>query len=149
MLVRRFVGSRMASERLIEISRGGEEGDMPQSIYDAIGGASAVHAAVDLFYEKVWSDPDLVPYFEGVDRNKLKRHQRAFMSAALGGPREDAGRKISTAHRGRGITNDAFDRVVQKLADTLQELGVRSELIDRIAGTLAPLRSDIVQGTIA
>jgi hemoglobin len=122
---------------------------MPQSIYDAIGGAPAIHAAVDLFYEKVWSDPDLVPYFEGVDQTGLKRHQRAFLSAALGGPRTDAGRGISTAHHGLGITNDAFDRVVEKLADTLQELGVRSELIDRIAGTLAPLRSDVVERPIA
>jgi hemoglobin len=122
---------------------------MPQSIYDEIGGAPAIHAAVDLFYEKVWSDPDLVPYFEGVDRSKLKRHQRAFMSAALGGPRADAGRKISTAHRGLGITNDAFDQVVTKLGDTLEELGVRSELIDRIAGTLAPLRQDVVERAIA
>jgi hemoglobin len=122
---------------------------MPQSIYDAIGGASAIRAAVDLFYEKVWSDPHLVRYFDGVDRTKLKRHQRAFMSAALGGPRADAGRKISTAHHGLGITNDAFDRVVEKLGDTLQELGVRSELIDRIAWTLAPLRPDVVEGAIA
>jgi hemoglobin len=122
---------------------------MPQSIYDEIGGAPAIHAAVDRFYEKVWGDPDLVPYFDGVDRTKLKRHQRAFMSAALGGPRGDAGRRICRAHHGLGITNDAFDRVVEKLADTLQELGVRSELIDRIAGTLAPLRSDVVEGAIA
>jgi hemoglobin len=122
---------------------------MPQSIYDAIGGAPAIRAAVDLFYEKVWSDPDLVRYFDGVDRTKLKRHQRAFMSAALGGPRADPGSKISTAHHGLGITNDAFDRVVERLGDTLQELGVRSELIDRIAGTLAPLRPDVVEGAIA
>ena len=122
---------------------------MPQSIYDEIGGAPAVHAAVDLFYEKVWHDPDLSPYFEGVDRDRLKRHQRAFMSAALGGPRAEAGRAINTAHHGRGITNDAFDRVVAKLADTLAELGVRPELIVRIAGTLAPLRSDVVQGATA
>ncbi len=122
---------------------------MQQSIYDAIGGAPAIHAAVDLFYEKVWSDPHLVRYFDGADRTKLKRHQRAFMSAAFGGPLADAGSKISTAHHGLGITNDAFDRVVEKLGDTLQELGVRSELIDRIAGTLAPLRPDVVEGAIA
>jgi hemoglobin len=120
-----------------------------QSIYDEIGGAPAIHAAVDRFYEKVWGDPDLVPYFDGVDRTRLKRHQRAFMAAALGGPRGDAGRKIGAAHRGLGITNDAFDRVVEKLSDTLHELGVRSELIDRIAGTLAPLRPDVVDGATA
>ena len=122
---------------------------MAHSIYDEIGGATAVRAAVDLFYEKVWGDPDLAFYFEGVDRAKLKRHQRAFMSAALGGPRADGGRRLSTAHHGLGITNDAFDRVVDKLVDTLRELDVRSELIDRILGTLAPLRPDVAQGAIA
>ncbi|HXG48336.1 MAG TPA: hypothetical protein VNO52_11980, partial [Methylomirabilota bacterium] len=34
-----------------------------QSIYDQIGGASAVEATVEAFYERVLADPLLKPFF--------------------------------------------------------------------------------------
>lgn len=126
-----------------------EELHMESSIYDSIGGAPAVEAAVDLFYERVWNDPDLIPYFTDVDREQLKAHQRAFIAMALGGPGDYAGRAMDEAHRGRGITDDAFDRVVEHLAETLAELGVPAETITEIAGALAPLRGDVVQSAAA
>jgi truncated hemoglobin YjbI len=49
------------------------------SIYDQIGGAAAVSAAVDDFYVRVLGDDSLAPYFEGTDVSKLKGHQRAFI----------------------------------------------------------------------
>lgn len=120
---------------------------MQQSIYDAIGGAATVDAAVDLFYDKVWSDPDLSPYFDEVDRGKLKGHQRAFITTALGGPDAYKGRPLDQAHHGRAITDRAFDRVVEHLADTLTELGVPSDTIEQIAAKLAPTRSAVVDGS--
>jgi hemoglobin len=122
-----------------------KEHNMEQSIYDSIGGAAAVEAAVELFYEKVWGDPDLLGYFTGIDPERLKGHQRAFISAALGGPDAYAGRPMDEAHRSRGITDEAFDRVVEHLADTLAELGVAEDTVAVIAESLAPLRGDVVQ----
>jgi hemoglobin len=117
---------------------------MEQSIYDSIGGAPAVAAAVDTFYEKVWNDPDLLEWFTGTDRDQLKAHQRAFFTVALGGPSEYTGQSMADAHAGRGITDAAFDRVVEHLADTLTELGVPAETIAAIAGQLGPLKPEIV-----
>ena len=122
-----------------------KETTMEQSIYEQIGGAPAVEAAVDSFYEKVWSDPDLLDWFDTTDRDALKAHQRAFITMALGGPSEYGGRTMAAAHAGRGITDEAFDRVVGHLADTLAELGVPADTITTIAGALAPLRPDIVE----
>jgi hemoglobin len=115
-----------------------------QSIYEEIGGEPAVTAAVDLFYERVWADPDLSPYFEGIDRERLKGHQRAFIAAALGAPTAYEGRAMAEAHAGRGITDAAFDRVVAHLAGALTELDVPEPTIGQIAGALAPLRGDVV-----
>jgi hemoglobin len=115
------------------------------SIYEAIGGEPAVRAAVDRFYERVWSDPDLVGWFAEIDPYRLKDHQRAFISAALGGPDGYAGRSMAEAHRGRAITDAAFDRVVEHLADALADLGVSEATIGTIAGALAPLRGDVVE----
>jgi hemoglobin len=118
---------------------------MQQSIYDAIGGAAAVEAAVDLFYAKVWGDPSLSVYFAEVDRGRLKGHQRAFITLALGGPDGYRGRSLEVAHRGRAITDGAFDRVVGHLVDALGELGVPDETVREIAARLAPTRSDVVE----
>jgi hemoglobin len=114
------------------------------SVYDEIGGAASVSAAVEIFYDKVLADPTLAGYFEGTDVSHLKRHQRAFIGAALGGAELYAGRSMADAHAGLAITPEAFDQVVSHLATTLAELGVPADTIGAIAGKLAPLKPDIV-----
>lgn len=116
------------------------------SIYDEIGGAAAVSAAVDDFYRRVLADPPLAPYFDGTDVKRLKTHQRAFIAAAIGGPEPYLGRNMAEAHARLAITPEDFDRVVAHLVDTLDGLGVPAETIGAIGGTLAPLKSQIAQG---
>jgi hemoglobin len=122
---------------------------MQESIYERIGGAPAVEATVELFYQKVWADPALAEYFEGIDRDRLKEHQREFVSAALGGPDQYDGRKMGEAHAGLGITDAAFYQVVAHLAATLTELGVDKDTIGEIAIKLAPFRDGIVVPSVA
>lgn len=119
------------------------------SIFDSIGGSPAVSAAVDLFYDKVLADPVLAPYFTQTDMARQKTHMRAFLAVALGGPSIYAGRDMAAAHAGRGITNEAFDHVVMHLVATLTELGVPAQTIEAIGGSLAPLRSDVVEAAAA
>ena len=114
------------------------------SIYDSIGGAGAVRAAVDDFYARVLADGRLAPFFTETDLNRLKAHQRAFIAAAIGGPEIYQGRDMASAHAGLGIADSDFDAVVGHLVDTLSGLGVPEETIGQIGSVLAPLRSDIV-----
>jgi hemoglobin len=81
------------------------------SIYADIGGSAALDAAVTHFYQRLLADESLVGYFDGIDLDRLKRHQRAFLSMALGGPNEYKGRNMAAAHAGLGITNQAFSSV--------------------------------------
>jgi hemoglobin len=117
---------------------------MAATIYQQIGGESAVGAVVDDFYGRVLTDPALAPYFDGVDLTRLKAHQRAFVGVALGGPERYEGRGMEAAHKGLRITGDAFDRVVQHLAGSLAAAGVDPSTIQAIAGKLLPLRGEIV-----
>lgn len=114
------------------------------SIYDSIGGAPAVHAAVDDFYRRVLADPELAPFFTGTDLGRLKSHQRAFIAAAVGGSEIYQGRDMAAAHAGLAITHSDFDAVVGHLVDTLTGLGVPDRTVAQIGGALAPLRADIV-----
>lgn len=114
------------------------------SIYDSIGGAPAVGAAVDDFYARVLADPALASFFTGVELAKLRSHQRAFIAAAVGGPEIYAGRDMAAAHAGLDVTDAQFDAVVGHLVDTLTSLGIPAETIGQIGEKLAPLRSSIV-----
>jgi hemoglobin len=114
------------------------------SIYETIGGAPAVHAAVDDFYKRVLADPSLARFFDGIDMAGLKAHQRSFIAAAIGGPEVFAGRDMAIAHAGLGISDADFDAVVSHLVATLTSLSVPDDIIGQIGAALSPLRSDIV-----
>ena len=114
------------------------------SLYETLGGAPAVRVAVDDFYSRVVGDPTLAPYFEDVDLDRVKAHQRAFLGAALGGPEGYDGRGMRTAHASVGVTGPAFDRVVDHLGATLESLEVPAETRGQVLSALAPLRDDIV-----
>lgn len=114
-----------------------------ESIFERIGGADAVAAVVELFYERVLADPELSPYFEGTDLAALKAHQRAFVGFALGAPAPYEGRGMERAHQGRGITGAHFDRVVGHLAAALGDGGVDGATIGQIAEKLVPLKPEI------
>ncbi|MFR9806693.1 group I truncated hemoglobin [Pseudonocardia sp. RS010] len=113
------------------------------TIYESIGGADAVAAAVDRFYERVLADPALVGYFDGLDMARLKGHQRSFIAAAIGGPELYEGRPMKEAHARFRIRPAHFDLVVGHLVATLTELGVPAETIGTIGETLGPLKADI------
>jgi hemoglobin len=112
--------------------------------YDAIGGRDAIRIAVDRFYERVLADPTLAPWFAATDMDRLRAHQRAFFTTALGGPDEYAGRSVGVAHAGLRITDAAFDRVAEHLTATLLDLGVPAETVEAVVGGVAGMRSDVV-----
>ena len=114
------------------------------SVYDAIGGDEAVAAAVDQFYVRALSDPELAPYFEHIDMRRQQSHMRAFLAAALGGPQLYSGRDMRAAHAHAGVTVDEFDRAVAHLVDTLESLSVPVSVIEAIGGKLVPLQEQIV-----
>jgi hemoglobin len=53
-------------------------------LYDDLGGAAAVTAALDQFYPKVLADPRTSPFFERVNIERLKRRVEPFVAMALG-----------------------------------------------------------------
>ncbi|QLC34915.1 group 1 truncated hemoglobin (plasmid) [Halarchaeum sp. CBA1220] len=115
-----------------------------QSLYAEIGGQDAVEAVVDDFYDRVLDDPLLEPYFEDTDMQELFAHQVQFVSAVAGGPVEYDGDDMESAHEDMGITDEAFDRVADYLAEAMRENGVPEEDIERVIEDVAALRDDVV-----
>ena len=63
-----------------------KETEVTLSLYDRIGGAAAVEAAVDVFYDKVLSDYRINRFFEGIDMNAQAIKQKAFLLWLLAAP---------------------------------------------------------------
>lgn len=114
------------------------------NLFDALGGGAAIEIAVDQFYQRLLDDSRVSHYFTNVDIRRQKRHMRAFLAAALGGPDLYRGRNMGEAHAHLGVTAAAWDTVVGHLVGTLTDLGVSPDLIGVIGARLTPLRDQIV-----
>ncbi len=121
-----------------------EPGTDHPSLYDRIGGAPAVAALIDRFYEKIVADPRLAPFFAHTTLEKLRKMQREFFSAALDGPQSYSGLSLSQGHAGRGITADHFSRYVSHLLETLTEMGVSPHDIREVVDRIATYADDII-----
>ncbi len=114
------------------------------TLYERLGGEAAIGAAVDVFYRRVLADGELASFFESVDMRRLRSHQFAFLSQALGGPRQYSGASMAKAHARLAITQRHFDLVAGHLVETLRELGVTQQIIDEVCFAVVPLASEIV-----
>ena len=95
---------------------------MTASLYERIGGAAAVNAAVDVFYKKVMADALLKPFFAQTDLPAQINKQKQFLTYAFGGPNNYSGKGLRNAHRGavaQGMSDEHFDRVMKLLDETL------------------------------
>lgn len=116
-----------------------------QSLYRRIGGKVALTAVVEEFYRRILADAELAPLFAATDMAVQKRHQAAFLAAALGGPAAYAGRDMREAHRGRGITARHFAAVAGHLQSTLAWAGLGGDEVATIMATAAGLQDQIVE----
>jgi hemoglobin len=118
------------------------------SLYDRLGGDSAIMAAVDRFYQKVMEDELTRPFFAGLDMDAQIRKQISFMSWAFGGPERYKARDLRQAHeklvRDRGLSDVHFDAVAAHLKATLKELGVEDSLVQEALAIVAGTRNDVL-----
>lgn len=115
------------------------------AMYQQIGGEAGLKKVVDHFYERLWADPDLKPYFAGIDGAKLKQHQTQFLTFVLGGGASEwGGVSLGSAHTHLNITDEAFTRVAWHLTMTLDELDVNRSLSMIIDGFVEGARSQVV-----
>jgi len=117
------------------------------SLFEQLGGAAAVDAAVDIFYRKVLEDYRIYRFFDNTDMEAQAAKQKAFLTMAFGGPNNYTGKDMRNAHASlvkRGLDNSHVDAVLENLTATLQELNVPQELIDQVIAIAEGARSDVL-----
>jgi len=118
-------------------------GDDP-SLYDRLGGSDAVEGAITEFYSRVLNDPQLAPFFDGVDMDKLARMQTEFFTVALGGPGVYAGMTLADAHRGRGIEATHIATFTAHLLDTMSSRGMPRDAVDEVVSRITVMAQEII-----
>lgn len=117
------------------------------SLYDRLGGAPAVDAAVDIFYRKVLADDTISGFFEHTDMNTQAQKQKQFLTFAFGGPNHYTGKDMRQAHKplvDKGLNETHFDAVLGHLASTLKELGVGESDIQEAANIALSVKKDVL-----
>lgn len=117
------------------------------TLFEQIGGAAAVEAAVDVFYRKVLSDDRVSRFFEGVDMDRQRAKQKSFLTMAFGGPHHYTGKDMRTAHAHlltMGLNDSHVDAIIELLGATLKELGVADPLIQQVAAIAESTRADVL-----
>jgi hemoglobin len=117
------------------------------SLYEQIGGESAVEAAVDVFYRKVLTDDRVSRFFDDVDMDRQAAKQKAFLTMVLGGPAHYTGLDMRRGHLhlvARGMNDLHVDVILELLGKTLSELGVKDAMIAEVAAVANSVRDDIL-----
>jgi len=118
---------------------------MPDThLYEEMGGAEGVDAAISDFYGRVFEDPVLRGFFEGVDVEKLIAMQREFFAAALGGPVKYSGMTLRDAHSSHSIGRQHLSRFTDHLLTTLEDRGVAKSAAVSIVSQVALYSEDIL-----
>ncbi len=120
------------------------------SLFDQIGGAPAMQAAVENFYAKVTGDTELAPLFKSADMASLQKMQLSFLTMALGGESDYDGKDLRSAHAHLvegGLSDQHFDAVAGHLQATLEELKVPEAMISQVMTMAASTRGEELGGS--
>lgn len=118
------------------------------TLLERIGGEAAVTAVVNSFYDKVFADAVLAPFFAKTDFAKQRQRQTKFMVQFMDGKAPKANEYMRNAHRKyvheMGLSGKHFDIVAGHLVKTLQEFKVPDALIAEVGAGLESLRADVL-----
>ena len=115
------------------------------SLYERLGGLTAITAVVDSFVARCAGDDRINRKFERTDIPRLKKMLVDQVCEATGGPCTYTGRGMPETHDGMGVTAGEFDALVEDLVATLEEFDVPRAEQEELLGLLSPMRDDIVE----
>ncbi|RLL53696.1 group 1 truncated hemoglobin [Mariprofundus sp. EBB-1] len=104
---------------------------MKQSLFDMIGGLSAMERIHTSFYDKVYAHPWLGQFFEGLDQKFIELRQTQFMAEKMGSKAPYLGKDLDVSHMRMYITEELLVVRQGLLREAIEEEGVAPELVTR------------------
>ena len=120
-----------------------------KSLYERLGGESAITAVVDDFTSRAAADPK-VNFLRGgkyatIDVPKFKKHLVNLVASVTGGPQKYTGRDMKTLHKGMGISDQEFDALAADLVASLDKFKVPAKEKGELLKIVGSTRADIVE----
>ena len=121
-----------------------------KSLYDRLGGQPAVNAVASGLVDKILADKRVNAWFAHAastpENTKLYKEKLAsFICQSTGGPCKYTGMDMTAAHKGRGVTSDAFNAVAEDLSALLDQLKVPAKEKGEVMTLIGSLKPSIVQ----
>jgi hemoglobin len=121
-----------------------------KTLYERLGGQPAIQAVASGLVDTILADSRVNKWFAhaaGSPANTAayKAKLSDFLCQSTQGPCKYTGANMTAAHKGRGVTNEAFDAVVDDLVAVLAKLKVPEKEKAEVLALLGPLKTVIVQ----
>lgn len=117
----------------------------PRTLYDRLGGRSAITSVVDTFVARVAADARINKKFGRSEIPRVKAMLVDQICGAAGGPCTYTGRDMKEAHRNMAVTEGEFNALVEDLVTTLDQFNVPKAEQDALLAILGPMKSAIVE----
>jgi hemoglobin len=115
------------------------------SLFLRLGGEAGLTRLIDLQYERLLADDYLGEYFMGVDIDRLKTVQFAFLRKTFGDAASAyRGASLQQAHSGQLVTELAFDQFIDLFVAAARELGVDDTDQAEIRAALRAMRASVI-----
>lgn len=98
-----------------------------------------------VFYGRVFADPLLAPYFEGVTEARLAEKQYNFLRQAITGEKVYFGERPRNSHHWMVIPDNVFDHRADILRDVIREFEVPQAAAGKLMAIEESYRQDIVK----
>jgi hemoglobin len=121
-----------------------------KSLYDRLGGKPAIQAVASDLVDRILADPRVNKWFTHAaanteNTNAYKANLADFLCRSTGGPCQYTGPDMIAAHKGRGVTNEAFNAVAEDLVATLDKFKVPQKEKTEVLNFVSGLKPAIVQ----
>jgi hemoglobin len=116
-----------------------------RSLYDRLGGKSAITAVVDTFVARVAADTRINKKFARSNIPRVKAEIVDQVCAETGGPCTYTGRSMKEAHRNMRVTEGEFNALVEDLTAALNVFNVPAREQKELLDALGTMKNDIVE----
>jgi hemoglobin len=115
------------------------------TLFDQMGGEPALRRVVDRFVDRLFDDVMIGFFFRDARRERVKEKEYEFAARHLGGPVTYTGRPIREVHAAHPIMGGQFNRRLQILKETLEELGVPEAVREHFLAHTESLRGQVTR----
>jgi len=114
-----------------------------QTLYEQLGGKSAIAQVVSDMYDNVLADPRIKQFFAKTNPAHIKMELTNQVCEATGGPCKYTGLSMRQAHKGMNINQAQFNALVEDLQKSMDTNGVPLSLQNQLLAILAPMEPDV------